>query len=103
MPATRASTTIPASTPMEWRGETSCVTTITPWLSRLWLGLPRAVMHIVELAEISWQHIAHKRGLRELPGGQRIAPSDPMDPTEALVEAVLSIGGGERFSPTRCS
>ncbi len=64
---------------------------------------PATWTHIVELAEISWQHIAHKRGLRELPGGQRIAPSDPMDPTEALVEAVLSIGGGERFSPTRCS
>ena len=53
--------------------------------------------HCVELAEVCWQSMAHKHGIA---ADQGIKIRDEHDPTIPLIEAVLSLGGGERFSPT---
>ena len=56
---------------------------------------PATWVHCVELAEICWPRIADRRSFHV----GRKYPHEG-DPTEALVEAVLTLGGGERFDPT---
>jgi hypothetical protein len=56
----------------------------------------------VELAEMAWWGVAHRRSLAAcVKQGQDWRPpidSGRRDPRDALVEAVLSLGGGEKFS-----
>jgi hypothetical protein len=54
----------------------------------------------VELAEICWWGVAHRRSLNaSVVSAGRARVFDDEDPRDVLVEAVLSLGGGERFYP----
>lgn len=73
---------------------------VKPLQARMLARAPASWADCVELAEIAWWGIAHQRSLAAFvkEGGRPRIDSDETDPKVALVEAVLSLGGGERFS-----
>jgi hypothetical protein len=63
---------------------------------RMMARAPAPWADCVELAKICWWGVAHQRALANCGPGRWRGPET--DPQAALVEAVLSLGGGERFS-----
>jgi hypothetical protein len=63
------------------------------------IGRPPATWtHCVELAEIAWVSLAHKRSINDSQGSvQRPLVFGKEEPVEALIEAVLTLGRGDRF------
>jgi hypothetical protein len=73
---------------------------IKPLEARMLARPPATWADCVELAEICWWGVAHPRGLNaNVVSAGRARVFDDEDPRDALVDAVLSLGGGERFYP----
>jgi hypothetical protein len=67
----------------------------TPLAERIAQRSPATWTDVVELAEVCWEHVAHRRSLRADGIAPWLHPHEAA--SEALVDAVLTLGGGERF------